>query len=449
MATHLSCLRRPLATRATLMALPVLAVPVLAIAGATGAAAGGFGLREQSAYYQGYSFAGTAAGGDGLASMFWNPAALSFSPGLNMEANVTWIAPHASIDVYRATGPLFGNNLGNVGIGDIVDDGAVPATYITYAWDRIAVGLAVNAPFGLITDAPCNWSGRYYGCYSRIFDMNIQGSIAYKVNDWLTLGAGFNVNYIDARLSNAQILSAAPLTFGAAQVDGDSIGYGINLGALLTLAPGTTVGLGYRSQIDQGLSGTITPLILNNPVAKLPAQAGLTLPDQATLSLRSKLTPNFTVLGTVEWTNWSTVQELKVESIAAPDSVLNLQWKDGWFFSGGVEYQWDPKLALRAGLAYELTPVPDATRSPRLPDTNRLWLSAGFTYAVTEKLALDVAYTHIFGEDAPIALFPTEPANALRGSLVGSVNDGYVDIVSLALRYKFDSPVSAAPVYTK
>ena len=443
MATNLTRPRRPLFTRA------LMTLPVLAIAGASGAAAGGFGLREQSAYYQGYSFAGTAAGGDGLASMFWNPAALSFSPGLNMEANVTWIAPHASIDVYSATGPIFGNNLGTMGVGDIVDDAAVPATYITYAWDRIAVGLAINAPFGLITDAPCNWSGRYYGCYSRIFDMNIQGSIAYKVNDWLTIGGGFNVNYIDARLSNAQVLGAAPLTFGAAQVDGDSIGYGVNLGALLTLAPGTTIGLGYRSQIDQELNGTITPLVLNNPVAKLPAQAGLLLPDQATLSLRSKLTPNFTVLGTVEWTNWSTVQQLKVESIAAPPSILNLQWNDGWFFSGGVEYQWDPRLALRAGIAYELTPVPDETRSPRLPDTNRLWLSAGLTYAVTDKLALDLAYTHIFGEEGSINQSAADLGNGLRGSLVGAVTDGYVDIVSVALRYKFDSPVAATPLITK
>ena len=179
-------------------------------------------------------------------------------------------------------------------------------------------------------------------------------------------------------------------------------------------------------------------------VNQVAVNAGLTLPDQVTASFRSQLTPQWTVLGTVEWTNWSTVQELVVTSRSIPVSTLDLKWNDGWFFSGGVEYQWDPKLALRAGIAYELTPVPDETRSPRLPDTNRLWLSGGFTYNFTPQFSFDFAYSHIFGENSPIALYASDPANALRGSLVGEVNDGYVDIISVGLRYKFGAPVTAA-----
>ncbi len=37
------------------------------------ALAGGFGI-EQSAYYQGMSYAGAAAGGESLAAIAWNPA---------------------------------------------------------------------------------------------------------------------------------------------------------------------------------------------------------------------------------------------------------------------------------------------------------------------------------------------------------------------------------------
>lgn len=429
---------------------PMLLIPALGILSAGGAEAGGFGLREQSAYYQGSAFAGDAAGGgEGLAAFYWNPAAMSFSPGLNVEGNFSYVMPHASVDVFSAGAPITGQSLGTLGIGDIVDDGLVPATYITYAWDRIAVGLAVNAPFGLITDASCNWSGRYYGCYSRIFDMNIQGSVAYKVNDWITLGGGLNVNYMDARLNQAQILGVLPtrpptILSGVAQVDGDDIGLGFNLGALFTLMPGTTIGVGYRSFIDLNLDGNVTASILDQRVANNPANAALTLPDQVTASFRSQINPQWAVMGTVEWTNWSTVQELAVKSPGSPDNVLDLKWKDGWFFSLGAEYRYDPRLSLRAGLAYELTPVPDETRSPRLPDTNRFWLSAGATYAFTPQLSMDLAYTHIFAETAPINLSPLDPANALRGSLVGEVSDGYVDIVSVALRYKFNAPEAVA-----
>ncbi|MDI4663804.1 outer membrane protein transport protein [Xanthobacter autotrophicus] len=423
----------------------VLVLPV--VAGAAGEAqAGGFGLREQSAYYQGTSFAGNAAGGEGLGSMFWNPAAISFAPGLSVEGNVTYIAPHAAVDVYSATAPLTGASLGNLGVSDIVDNGTLPTTYISYAWDKWAVGLAVTSPFGLVTDAPCNWSGRYYGCYNKIFDMNVQASAAYRVNEWLTLGGGLNVNYIDAKLTNAQFAGlATPANNLYAQLDGDDLGIGFNLGVLFTLAPGTTLGVGYRSYIDQRLAGTLNLSVAGlTTVNQMNVNAGLTLPDQVTASFRSQIAPQWTVLGTVEWTNWSTVQELVVTTRGIPVSTLDLKWNDGWYFSGGVEYQWDPRLALRAGIAYELSPVPDETRSPRLPDTNRLWLSGGLTYNFTPQFAMDFAYSHIFGETSPMGLYPTDPANALRGSLVAEVNDGYVDIVSVGLRYKFNAPTAAA-----
>jgi len=415
-----------------------LALPLFACVLAAEAQAGGFGLREQSAYFQGSSFAGTAAGGEGLAAMFWNPAAISFAPGFNIEGNFTYIMPHASVDVLDARAPLTGANLGTNGVGDIIKDALLPTTFVTYGWDRIALGFGITVPYGLVSDAPCSWSGRYYGCTSDIFDINVQASLAYKVNDWLTLGGGVNVNYIKAKLSNAAFAGVAPPFNNLyAQVDGDDVGAGFNLGVLLTPWAGTTLGIGYKSAIDHNLSGPLDVSLFQTQLSSVIAQAGLKLPDQVTASVRSEVAPQWTLLGTVEWTNWSTVQQLAVTTPAGLASLLDLQWEDGWFFSGGVEYKWDPKLMLRAGLAYELTPVPDETRSPRLPDTNRLWLSGGFTYAITEQLSMDFAYTHIFGENATIEQYPYMPGNALRGSLLADVSNAYVDIVSLGLRYKF------------
>lgn len=414
------------------------------------AQAGGFGLREQSAYYQGTSFAGNAAGGAGLASMFWNPAAVSFVPGMQFEGNVTYIAPHASIDVTSARSPL-GTNIGTVGVGDMVDNGFLPTGYATYGSDRFAVGLSVNSPYGLVTDASCNWSGRYYGCYSRIFDMTLGAQVAFKVNDWMTLGVGVNANYIDARLSNAQLLGGAPFfPQGSAQVDGDDIGYGFSLGALFNLMPGTTLGIGYRSFIDHTLEGSTSLFAANGvQIGSLGAEAGLMLPDQITASLRSQVSPQWTLLGTVEWTNWSTVQELVIDTDTPTPSILSLQWRDGWFFSGGVEYQWDPKLTLRAGIAYEISPVTDEDRSVRLPDSNRFWLSGGFTYAFTPQLSLDLAYTHIFAQSGTITQLPTGVGNSGRGLLVADVNDAYVDIVSVGVRYRFDTAAPKTVLVTK
>lgn len=435
--------------RAARLLLSTAIVAPVALASQS-ALAGGFGLREQSAYYQGTSFAGNAAGGAGLASMYWNPAALSFAPGMQVEGNLTYIAPHASIDVISARSPL-GTNLGTGGVSDIAQNGVLPTGYVNWAGERWAVGLSMNSPYGLVTDAACNWPGRYYTCYSSIFDVNLGLQVAYKVNDWLTLGGGLNANYIEAKLSNAQLLSAAPpFPTGSALVDGNSTAYGFSLGALFTLMPGTTVGIGYRSAISNELSGTTTLSTVSGvPVAALATTAGLTLPDQVTASFRSQLNPQWTVSGTVEWTNWSSLQALVVQPAGTSPSVLNLQWQDGWFFSGGVEYQWTPQLAVRAGAGYEISPVTDQYRSPRLPDSNRIWLSAGLTYAWTPNLSIDLAYTHLFGESGTITQLPTEFGNATRGSLVAEVNDAYVDIVSVGVRYKFDSAPTKTALITK
>ncbi len=175
-----------------------------------------------------------------------------------------------------------------------------------------------------------------------------------------------------------------------------------------------------------------------------PASAGLTLPDQVTASFRSQLNQQWTVSGTVEWTNWSQLQKLSVVPQGANISVIDLGWRDGWFFSGGLEYQWDPRLALRTGLAYEISPVTDDVRNPRLPDSNRIWLSVGATYAWTSQLSMEPRlHAHIRAERLD-QLSPADPANALRGTLVAQVNDAYVDIVSVALRYKFDAPQPTA-----
>lgn len=442
----IQAVRTTLAAR--LLVSSALVAPLALAAGE--AAAGGFGLREQSAYYQGTSFAGNAAGGAGLASMYWNPAAISFVPGMQFEGNVTYIAPHASIDVQSARGPL-GNNLGTLGVSDIVDNGVLPTGYVTYAGERWAVGLSLNSPYGLVTDAQCNWAGRYYGCYNRIFDINLGAQVAYKVTDWMTIGGGVNANYFDAKLTNAQLLSAAPpFPTGNAVVNGDDISYGFSLGVLFTVVPGTTIGIGYRSAMNNTLEGlTNLSTISGLNLATLSTTAGLTLPDQITGSFRSQIAPQWTISGTVEWTNWSNLQELVIDSSSGTPSVLNLQWQDGWFFSGGVEYQWTPQLAVRAGLAYEISPVTDQYRTPRLPDSDRIWASVGLTYAWTPNLSLDFAYTHIFGQSGDITLFPNELGNAARGTLVAEVNNAYVDIVSVGVRYRFDTAQPKTVLVTK
>jgi long-chain fatty acid transport protein len=117
---------------------------------------------------------------------------------------------------------------------------------------------------------------------------------------------------------------------------------------------------------------------------------------------------------------------------------IPLNYKDGYFYSLGAEYEWSPALTLRSGIAYEKSPITDDVRTPRLPDNDRFWLSAGLSYKVNRKLTLDAAYSHLFVKS-------TSVSNTLTGPIVynGTV-DSHVDIISVGLKYRWDDP--AVPV---
>jgi long-chain fatty acid transport protein len=157
-------------------------------------------------------------------------------------------------------------------------------------------------------------------------------------------------------------------------------------------------------------------------------------------------------LGTVEWSNWSRIGTVSVlQPNGAPALVagkafgLPFQYQDGWFFSGGAEYQWNDRLALRSGVGYERSPVTDQVRIPLPPDNDRLWLSAGGTYQYSNKISLDLAYTHVFVKSTSINVSPTSGNpwyNGLSGTYIGDVSS-HVDIISVQFHYRWDNPAPA------
>src|SRR5262249_43094895 len=117
---------------------------------------------------------------------------------------------------------------------------------------------------------------------------------------------------------------------------------------------------------------------------------------------RQYLSPQLALLGTIEWQNWSRVQNVTATSAGCPGGVcevLNLNYRDGWQFSVGAEYAWNPLLTLRAGIAYETSPIRDSTRDILLPDSNRVELAVGASYKLSETMSVDAAYSHLFFAD--------------------------------------------------
>lgn len=398
------------------------------------ASAGGFALREQSAAGLGLSFAGVAAGGGGLASAYWNPSLITGFNGFNATTSATAILPYAKVSADATTPARAFGPAGNTALKAVVG-GSVASYQLN---DRIWIGVSVGAPFGLATKAPHNWSGQVYGRTSRVLGASVSPMLAVKATDWLSLGFGVTAQYMNVRLTQGVgVAPGAPSAILAA--DGWGVGY--MLGAAITPAAGTTIGIGYRSSIHHDLEGTVTaPMPPRGGIGSLLATAPLNTPEVLTIGLRQKINPQWTVLAGFEWTNWSRLGHVPVRLNGVVGKELAFAYQDGYMASTGVEYAWSPQLTLRGGVGYEWTPVNNRVRDVRLPDANRVSASIGLGWRVNDALSVDVSYAHLFGGPAPIRIAPGHPQYVglpWRGSA-----KAHVDVVSVGLNYRFGTSSS-------
>ena len=404
------------------------------------ALAGGFALREQSAYYQGMSFAGNGTTGPSISSMFWNPATITGAgEGFTFESHHTLVAPTAEITGAFTPSAIGGGVLGltpsTAPSGDIGSEGYVPASYTAYKLtDQIFLGLSINAPYGLATKPHQNWAGQFYSRTSKVMSVNVTPTVGYKLNDMLSFAFGVQVQYFKVTLKSA--IPNVP-GYPSAILQGDDIGFGVTAGVTFKPFEGTELGLGFRSGVSQTLDGDI-----QTPAGLTDINASLITPEMINFSAKQRVTDAFRVFGTVEWANWSRLKSPRVTSQATGATVqtLHFNYRDSWFFAVGGEYDVNEDLTMRAGIGYEISPITDEIRSSRLPDTDRLWLSAGASYKVTDDLSFDLGYTYIHATDADINIGPGhQDYNPNVGSYVGKAQ-AHVNIISASMRYRWGGP---------
>jgi long-chain fatty acid transport protein len=432
---------------------------VMTGAGATGAQAAGYALKEQSGSALGTAFAGSTAGAFDPSSMFFNPASLTVHDGIQGVSAVSYIMPFAEPDNMSGS-TLAGTPIGGgQGGDDIAADALVPAAYVMVSpTEDLRLGLGVNAPFGLRTEYDRGWVGRYHALDSELRTINLNPTVAYRAAEWLSLGAGVQVQYADAELTNAVdfgtigaargVPGAVPgAADGLADLTGDDFGYGFTLGLLFEPSDRTRIGLGYRSQVFHELDGNVDfsgggavrpALNAGGAFTDTSASAKLVTPDQASLGVYHELNDQWALMAEVQWTDWSDFQELRVNfDDGTPDSVTEENWNDSLFGAVGVTYRPTEAWALRAGVAFDESPIPDATRTPRIPGADRTWLALGAHWSPASWLTLDAGYTHIFVADSSVNLTPAlgDP-DASRGNLSGNY-DNAIDIVTVQATLRF------------
>ena len=432
------------------------ALGLLAIASVQ-ANAGGLAVHEQSVYGQGTSFAGIAAGG-ALSSMYWNPATMTQFPGKGLEVGASAIFPYASNSPLPAPAPtLFGTPVGG-GTFDIANDALVPNGYFTYQFGpNLWLGMSLNSPFGLSQGFPDLWAGRDYAANSsKLVTYNAAPSLAYRFNDWISVGIGAQIQYFKATFNKGATLPIPAAPIADVTLHGDGWAYGLTAGVTLTPTPTTTIGVGYRSALNQSVDGSLQTTGAIAGSSNPSVNTTVKLPDTVSLGLRQRVTPQFTLLGTAEWTNWSRIGTSNILTASGAPALICVgptcaaaaipfQYKDGWFFALGGEYQWSDRLTVRAGAAYEISPIDDRVRVPLIPDNNRVWASIGASWQVFRGFSFDLAYSHIWVQDPSVNITAVSGNPSFDGiNYIGAVN-AHADVFSVAMVYRWGAP-EPAPV---
>lgn len=379
--------------------------------------AAGYALIEQNASGLGNAYAGQAAAAGDASTIYFNPAGMTRLPDRQVVIAGHLIKPRAEFSGTSSIGVTGGQG------GDAGDWAFVPNAYVAMRLTPdVHLGVGLNSPFGLKTEYDPDWIGRYQALESELKTINLNPSIAYKLSETFSVGAGLNIQWIEATLTN-RISPLAPSSM--IEIKGDDYGWGYNLGALWQATPATRIGLAYRSEVDYRLEGSATvqnfPLLSSGPVT-----AEVTLPDSASLSLFHTLSPTWDLLADVSWTGWSDFDDLPIRGTVNSTTVEN--WSDSLRYSLGATWHANENWSLRAGVAYDEAPVSDRYRTPRIPDGARTWVALGGQYRMSKRSALDFGYAHLFVNDPGLQ----PEATTLDGEY-----DSAVDIVSAQFTLNF------------
>lgn len=424
--------------------------------------ASGFAIIEQSVSGLGNAYAGGAASAEDTSTIFYNPAGMTLLKGQQVIGGVHIIYPQTEFKVETARN-VFGGSLGTNESGNGANLAIVPNLYYSNKLnDKLAVGFGIFAPFGLATEYDKDWVGRYHAVESDVTTINFNPSVAYQVTDKLSIGAGVSVQYMDVTLSSMidggaiLALEGEPVTPSDTDYDifgeniADDIDFGFNLGLLYRINDATRIGLAYRSEIAHKLEGKFKA-DLNANTAGLAAMfttqdiyGKIDLPASASASVFHQINDRLALMADVSWTGWNSFQKIDivyegdgVGPTLSRNSVTTAKWEDTWRYSIGATYKATEELALRCGLAYDESPIPDESfRTPRIPGTDRTWLSIGLNYAFSDSLSTDFGYTHLFVDNSSMNKNASNLEDTLRGTVVGEFKNS-VDIFSAQVNYNF------------
>ena len=396
------------------------------------ACASGFQLTEQNSSGLGNAYAGSAAIAENASTLFYNPAGMTQLREREASGGLTAIGTSFKFSDQGSSVGALGNS-GNGGDGG--GWGFVPNGYLSWALSRdLYVGVGFGAPYGLKTEYETPWLGGAQSTSFEVKTYNINPSLAYRVNDAVSLGFGVNwqrleTTYTRQLATTSQLAADSQLKL---TLSGELWGW--NAGALFTLSPATRVGVSYRSAMRHHTTGKIDVTGPNSTVNannSSDAKAELDIPDFFVLSLAHQLDTRWQLLADVSRTGWGIDQSVDIYRTSNTGTgsgngdlaqSLITEFRNTWRFALGANYQLNDAWKLRFGVAYDQTPTTDAaTRLTAMPDNNRTWFSFGAQWQPDKQSTFDLGVAYLYLKDSQIN---NDQTNFNRGLVSGNYSAG-------------------------
>ncbi|EJL89317.1 long-chain fatty acid transporter FadL [Pantoea sp. BIGb0393] len=379
--------------------------------------AAGFQLNEFSAIGLGRAYSGEGAMGDTAASASRNPATMALMDRPSFSIGAVYIDPEVDITGQSPSGRSLDSK-------NIAPNQWIPNIhYVQPINDQWWIGASATSNYGLATEFNDGYTAGGYGGKTDLMTGNFNISTAYRLNEHFSFGIGFDAVYAKAKIERYAGESGAALGIPAntqiAHLKGDEWGYGWNAGILYEVDKDNRFGFTYRSEVKIDFDGdykSSLPTYVNSlPQAQLlglpygtggstiPGSLTLNLPEMWEVSGYHKVAPQWAVHYSLAYTSWSQFQELK----ATGSNGQTLFYKDEGFHDAyrialGTSYFYDDNWTFRTGIAFDDSPVPADKRSISIPDQDRLWLSAGASYAFNEDASVDVGVSYMHGQKVTV-----------------------------------------------
>ena len=347
--------------------LLVLAIPLLGLVSPCAARAAALELYETGAPDLGTASAGRAAMAADASTAAANPAGMTQLDRTQLLTASGALLPFTNFDLARkrprrvrpAATPGYFRRSGRSSMS------------ISYS-ERIRLGMALYSDYGLGADYSTQWVGRYYVTRESLFSGKVAPSMAYALNDWLSVGAGFNFSV--ARLEFQSKVNNVLPRFGDGGFSLESWDeeFGGNAGILLTPIANLRIGVTYQSpdyfnfgfrpfltNLGPGLAG------ISKRIGGAQFSVPLTEPQQVMASALYKVLPNFSLVGNVGWQNWQEFGEFPVGISAANQRTVNanLHFSNTIQIAIGQQFRFAEKWLWSAGFAYDSAPVSQANRN--------------------------------------------------------------------------------------